>query len=104
MLTAHVHRYNDVRQLPEPTDRRVGQHGVALRYAAAVRFSGWPLDHEVVAAEQSLRAALIRDGLRPAPGKDMQDEQRDCKLMRFGRMDPASAEFKFRKPEEVEGM
>jgi hypothetical protein len=36
--------------------------------AAALQFSGWPLDFEVVAAEKQLRAALVRDGLQPAMG------------------------------------
>jgi len=62
------HRYLDVSQLPAPTDGRVALRGVHLGYCAVARFTGWPLDHEVVSAELALRAALVRDGLDPEPG------------------------------------
>ncbi|EFJ39895.1 hypothetical protein VOLCADRAFT_84753 [Volvox carteri f. nagariensis] len=61
-------RYSDVSALPAPLDPRIGRKREEGRYAAAIRFSGWPLDYEVVQNERLLRDLLLRDGLRPAPG------------------------------------
>jgi len=61
-------RFADVTILPDPLDARISRKEEQSRWVAAVQFSGWPLDFEVVAAEKQLRAALIRDGLQPAIG------------------------------------
>ncbi len=58
----------DPSQLPTPNDTRISVKQQECGYFAAVRFSGWPLDFEVVQAERGLRSALLRDGLNPAPG------------------------------------
>jgi hypothetical protein len=49
-------------------DARIRKKQQAGSYVAAARFSGWPLDFEVVAAEKALRTALLKDGLNPGMG------------------------------------
>ncbi|GLC45313.1 hypothetical protein PLESTB_000308500 [Pleodorina starrii] len=61
-------RYSDVSSLPAPLDSRIGTRRQEGGVAAAIRFSGWPLDFEVVQSERLLRDLLIRDGYQPAPG------------------------------------
>ncbi|KAG2493405.1 hypothetical protein HYH03_008531 [Edaphochlamys debaryana] len=61
-------RYSDPSALPEPADPRVVPKREEPRYAAAIKFGGWPLDYEVVQAERQLRDWCLRDGLRPAQG------------------------------------
>lgn len=64
-------RYGDVASLPEPANPRVTRKAEEPRYVAAIRFSGWPLDFEVVQNERSLRDMLLRDGHRPLPGYNL---------------------------------
>jgi len=54
--------------LPEPRSPRVERRAEAGYVCAAVKFTGWPLDHEVVREEKALRAALLADELSPQPG------------------------------------
>ncbi|KAG2441947.1 hypothetical protein HXX76_003552 [Chlamydomonas incerta] len=61
-------RYADVAALPAPSDPRIARKREEARYAAAIRFAGWPLDFEVVSNERQLRDMLIRDGYKPAVG------------------------------------
>jgi hypothetical protein len=58
----------DVDTLPRPNNINVTNKQQEGRFVAAVRFSGWPLDFEVEAAERQLRTALLRDGLQPSAG------------------------------------
>ncbi|KXZ52379.1 hypothetical protein GPECTOR_9g423 [Gonium pectorale] len=61
-------RYSDVSLLPAPSDARIARKREEGGFAAAICFSGWPLDFEVVQNERLLRDLLIRDGYSPAPG------------------------------------
>jgi len=61
-------RFTEVNQLPSPVDSRVLRKSEKGGVYAAVRFSGWPLDYEVVQNERALRDALLRDGYNPLPG------------------------------------
>ncbi|MEW5320412.1 MAG: hypothetical protein WDW38_011487 [Sanguina aurantia] len=60
--------YQDVSSLPAPKDSKIGVKQEQGRLIAAVKFSGWPLDFEVVQAESELRDALLRDQLAPLAG------------------------------------
>ncbi|KAJ9505733.1 hypothetical protein QJQ45_029267 [Haematococcus lacustris] len=62
-------RFTDLSQLPEPNDpQNVAKGRFDGGIWAVARFSGWPLDRDVLIAERELRDALCRDGLQAAPG------------------------------------
>lgn len=61
-------RFEDPSSLPAPATPTVTTRKAPASYVAALRFSGWPLDWEVVRAERGLRDCLLRDGLLPEPG------------------------------------
>ncbi|KAL6756180.1 SOUL heme-binding protein [Haematococcus lacustris] len=62
-------RFTDLSQLPEPNDpQNVAKGRCDGGIWAVARFSGWPLDRDVLIAERELRDALCRDGLQAAPG------------------------------------
>lgn len=61
-------QFADPAALPAPLDARITARRVAPRLVAAARFSGWAFDWDVAREERALRAALLRDGLRPQRG------------------------------------
>lgn len=61
-------RFGSDKLLPAPNDARVSRKTQPGYFCAAVRFPGWPLDHEVVQNEAALRTALRADGLMAQPG------------------------------------
>lgn len=61
-------RFRDPQLLPSPKDGRILTKKEDGGYFAVVRFSGWPLDFEVVRNERQLREALHRDGHKPRKG------------------------------------
>ncbi|CAL8470207.1 g9749 [Coccomyxa elongata] len=58
----------DPRRLPVPRDSRVQLAVEGEKVAAALMFTGFPLDYEVIEAERRLRGALLIDGYSPEEG------------------------------------